>query len=254
MLTRSLSRKLTLDAIMTTLILVEFAYELTGSSVHEWLGISMFLLFVLHGGLNWKWFTALFKGCYSGLRITTLLINSTVFLSALLMVVSGVLNSDLLFSLTHVELDLLSREFHTAAAHWFLILTGIHLGMHWKMVMAEGRRFVDVHQSSRLRSFVLHATSCAIFVTGIYASFERGMLSKLVAYYSFDYWDFDESVAGFFIQYLTIMGLYACLAYYALQAYKGYKKPFVCTFFWLRSTCDDFCRRYCTTSMREQAD
>ena len=252
---RSLPKKLSLDFVMSTLILVEFAYQLTGSAVHEWLGLSMFLLFLLHGGLNWKWFGALFKGRYNGLRSVMLVINAGVFISALLMVVSGVLNSELLFSLSHVELDLLSRPFHTAAAHWFLVFTGIHLGLHWKMVMTEGRCLAGLYKHSRLRTLALHAMTVVIVATGIYASCDRGLLSKMVAYYSFDDWNFDESVAGFFIQYLTIMGLYACLANYALQAFKGYKSPFARSFFWLlRSTCDGFCRRYCTTSMREQAD
>lgn len=52
---------------------------------------------------------------------------------------------------------------------------------------------------------------------GIHALIERNVLSKLIAHYSFDHWDFDESVAIFFLQYLAMIGLFTGLAYYAMR-------------------------------------
>ena len=53
---------------MTVLLLLLMTYERIGGAVHEWLGISIFVLFVLHHILNIKWTRALFKGRYSAFK------------------------------------------------------------------------------------------------------------------------------------------------------------------------------------------
>ena len=225
----SLIKRLSLDLVMTLLILVEFAYRLTGSTLHELIGLAMLTLFIVHGAVNWRWFATLLKGRYAGLRTASVTINAVLLISVLLMLVSGVLNSDLLFSLTQVELDLLPRELHTAAAYWLLILIGVHLGMHWRMIVAEARKRAGAcwpAWPARLRTLPtvsLHVMAAAIAAHGIVASFERSVLSRLTAYYSFGNVELDESILGFFAQYAAIVGLYTVLTCLALQFFR--KRP-----------------------------
>lgn len=58
-----------LDLLMTGLLLVLMAYQVTGQKLHEWVGVSMFVLFFLHNMLNAGWYKGLFKGKYRTLRI-----------------------------------------------------------------------------------------------------------------------------------------------------------------------------------------
>ena len=44
-----------IDIGMTVLLLLLMAYELIGSSLHEWIGLAMFVLFVCHHLLNRGW-------------------------------------------------------------------------------------------------------------------------------------------------------------------------------------------------------
>ena len=217
-------QRLSLDLVMTALILLEFAYRLTGSTVHELIGVSLLTLLVIHGAWNWRWLAALCKGRYAARRVASTTINALLLTAALLMVVSGVLNSELLFSLTQVELDLLPRELHTATAYWFLILVGVHLGMHWKMVMAEASKLTGGawrSVPSPLRALVLNAISASIAAYGVFASFARSVFSRLTAYYSFGNLEVDESILGFFAQYAAIVGLYAMLTYQAQRFFKS---------------------------------
>jgi len=222
-----LATRLSLDLVMTLLILFEFAYRLTGSTLHELIGLAMLSLFIVHGTWNWRWFTTLLKGRYAGLRIVSVTINTLLLVTVVLMMASGVLNSDLLFSLTHIELELLPRELHTAAAHWFLILMGVHLGMHWRMIMAEARKLAGgawTYWPSPLRTartLSLHVISASIAAYGIFASFARSVFARLTAYYSFGNLEVDESILAFFAQYAAIVGLYAVLTYQALQIFKN---------------------------------
>ena len=219
-----LATRLSLDLVMTLLILFEFAYRLTGSTLHELIGLAMLSLFIVHGTWNWRWFTTLLKGRYAGLRIVSVTINTLLLVTVVLMMASGVLNSDLLFSLTQVELDLLPRELHTAAAYWLLILVGVHLGMHWKMVMAEARKLSGgawTALPSPLRTLSINVILASIAAYGVFASFARSVLSRLTAYYSFGNSEVDESLLEFFVQYAAIVGLYAVLTYQALRFFKN---------------------------------
>ena len=52
--------KMTLDLLMTAVLLLLMAYELIGTLPHELLGVGMFSLFLLHHILNWSWLRNLF--------------------------------------------------------------------------------------------------------------------------------------------------------------------------------------------------
>ena len=49
------------DIGMTVMLLLLMAYELIGREAHEWLGIGMFVLFIIHHVLNYKWSRCVFK-------------------------------------------------------------------------------------------------------------------------------------------------------------------------------------------------
>ena len=54
--------KMATDLVMTMLLPVLMAYSLVGEAIHEWLGIVMFLLFIVHQALNRQWYKNLFRG------------------------------------------------------------------------------------------------------------------------------------------------------------------------------------------------
>ena len=46
------------DAAMTVLLLCLMAYQVTGEMAHEWTGVSMAVLVIIHQILNRKWYGA----------------------------------------------------------------------------------------------------------------------------------------------------------------------------------------------------
>ena len=48
--------------------LLLMSYQVVGESGHEWTGITMTVLMIVHQILNRKWISALFKGKYTPLR------------------------------------------------------------------------------------------------------------------------------------------------------------------------------------------
>ena len=61
--------KIVVDIGMTVILLFLMAYELIGEAAHEWLGIGMLVLFIIHHILNRKWSRSVFKGKYTLFRI-----------------------------------------------------------------------------------------------------------------------------------------------------------------------------------------
>ena len=49
------------DAAMTVLLLCLMAYQVTGEMPHEWIGMGMTVLVVIHQILNRKWYGVLFN-------------------------------------------------------------------------------------------------------------------------------------------------------------------------------------------------
>lgn len=56
---RKFKIKIIIDIIMTILMLLAMAYQLTGNFLHEIIGVTLFVLFFLHNMLNIKWYMEL---------------------------------------------------------------------------------------------------------------------------------------------------------------------------------------------------
>jgi len=77
------------DTAMTVLLLFLMAYQVTGEAAHEWLGMAMTALVIVHQILNRKWYGSLFKGRYNPYRTVTTLLNVLLLISFLLTAFSG---------------------------------------------------------------------------------------------------------------------------------------------------------------------
>ena len=52
---RKFKIKIAVDVLMTISLLFLMSFELIGDAAHEWLGMAMVFLFVVHHVLNRKW-------------------------------------------------------------------------------------------------------------------------------------------------------------------------------------------------------
>ena len=69
--------KILLDILMTILLLLLMARQLTGNSAHEWLGAGLFALWVPHHILNFGWYRHLRRGRFTPLRIAQTAVSYT---------------------------------------------------------------------------------------------------------------------------------------------------------------------------------
>ena len=127
-----------IDICMTAVLLLLMAYQVTGEVLHEWIGIGMTVLVVVHQILNRKWYGAVFKGKYNPYRTVTTAVNILLLLSFVMTAFSGMSMSShavpFLYGAAPVSF---ARKMHLAMSHWSFVLMGIHLGLHIPVMTAK---------------------------------------------------------------------------------------------------------------------
>ena len=86
--------KRAVDIVMTVFLLFLMAYQVTEQAAHEWLGMGMAALVILHQILNRKWYAALFRGKYGAIRILQTCVNVLLLLAFAASAVSGMALSE----------------------------------------------------------------------------------------------------------------------------------------------------------------
>ena len=126
------------DACMTVLLLCLMAYQVTGETLHEWFGVGMTVLLIVHHILNRKWYAVLFRGKYTAFRILTTIVNTLLLASIALTALCGVSMSGHAVPFLYGMLPLsFARRFHLAMSFWSFVLMGLHLGLHLPAMTAK---------------------------------------------------------------------------------------------------------------------
>lgn len=129
--------KMMLDLVMTVLFFAEMAYYLEGNFLHEWLGVLLIVLFLVHNIWNRSWYKGLFRGKYPPVRLLMLLVNLLFLLSMIGSAVSGMMLSRDALAFLNLRAGMLGRRLHMVSTSWFFLLMTMHIGLHWGM-MARG--------------------------------------------------------------------------------------------------------------------
>lgn len=111
--------KTAIDVVMTVLLLLLMARQITGDSAHEWLGVGMMILWMIHHIMNRSWYRHLLKGKYTPVRILQTVTDFAIFLSMLGLMVSGIILSREVFAFLPISGGIaLARSLHILSAFW----------------------------------------------------------------------------------------------------------------------------------------
>lgn len=208
--------KMGVDIVMTVALLLLMTYSLIGETAHEWIGIGMFVLFVLHHFLNRKWSRNILKGKYTELRIL-----QTVFVLAVLICMAGSMISGIVLS-RHVFENLpvhggqgLARTAHMLCAYWGFVSMSLHLGFHWSIIIGMARKaFPD---ASGIWKGILRALAFVIAGYGVYAFIKRNVADYMLLRSHFVFFDYTEPIIFFILDYLAIMGMFVFAGHYLTE-------------------------------------
>lgn len=170
---------------------------------------------IMHHALNWRWYKNLAGGKYGPLRILQTAVDFLALFSMLGLMVSGVILSREVFAFLPIAGGTgFARILHMLCSYWGFILMSVHLGLHWGMLLGVARRVSGRIKPSAIRAWVLRALALALCAAGLYAFWKHGIADYLFLRTQFVFFDMEQPLALFLGEYLAIMGLWACIAYY----------------------------------------
>lgn len=210
--------KITIDIAMTLALLLLMNYQFFGDTLHEWIGIGMFVLFVLHHIMNKSWHKNLFRGKYGATRIVMLCVDILILICMLMQMYSGIVISRHVFVFLDINSGMaLARQLHVLGAYWGFILMSLHIGMHMgSMINHIKNTFYHAKfHNSVIWSF--RSISFLISLYGVYAFIQRKIPEYLFLRTQFVFMDYSEPIFVFISDYIAILYLFACIGYYLLK-------------------------------------
>ena len=225
--------KIIADILMIATLLLLMAYSLVygdnptiGEAVHEWLGVGMFALFVLHHILNRKWCKGILRRRYTPYRILQTVLVLLILLSMCGSMISGILLSRTVFSfLGSRGGQMTAQTVHMLSAYWGFVFMSLHLGLHWGGIMSMARKLTK--KPSKYRKWTLRSMAALVAAYGAYAFVKRDFGEFLLLRVHFVFFDFDEPLALFLLDYVAIFLFFAVLGYYVSKIMRQQQSKFV---------------------------
>lgn len=142
--------RLLVDVVLTLSFVALMSVPFTGLLLHEWWGIALIAVIVVHLLGQWDWTVATtrsFVRALTGRLRFTYLLNWALFVAAVLVMVSGILISEVALPSLGLPtarggdpLFRFWRLLRTVSADATIVLAGVHLGLNWRWVLNALRR------------------------------------------------------------------------------------------------------------------
>ncbi len=133
-----------LDLTIALVFVVEMEEHFTGLRIHELLGLAFGAGILVHLTLHWRWIVNItlrfFHKVFHESRLNYIL-NLALFADMLVVIVTGVLISRTLglnFGGESRQLE----QLHILSSQLSLIIVGLHVGLHWKWILAHSKKYL----------------------------------------------------------------------------------------------------------------
>ena len=179
------------DAGMLLALLCLMAYQVTGEALHEWIGIGMTLLLIVHHSLNRKWYGAMCRGKYGAYRILTAFCGMSMSAHAV----------PFLYGMADT---VFARTTHLALSYWSFALMGFHLGLHLPAITAK----VKPNKTAKI---VCAAAFTAASAAGLWLFIRSGIPDYMLFRTHFAFLDYEKAAAQVFLENIAIESFFAFL-------------------------------------------
>lgn len=216
--------KIAVDVLMTLALFFLMGYSLWGEKAHEWVGTGLFCLFIIHHVANGYWHKTIGKGKYHTLRLVTLCVDCLLFVAMLAQMYSAVVMSRYVFAFLPFHGNLsAARRLHLLGAYWGFLFMGLHLGLHWNLVLNLCRKVTGSKKQSKSRGIFAFLIGAGVAGYGVWALIRRELPVYLFLQSAFVFFDDSEPKLLFYLDYLALMGLCVFLAHYSAEMIRKWK-------------------------------
>ena len=210
------NKRMLIDAVMVILLPMLMAYSLIGETFHEIAGTLMLCLFLAHHWMNRAWLKGLFRGRYTPRLVFRMAVNLLLLVFMIAQPVTGILMSKHLYGfLPTANFSATLRAIHLPLANWGFVLMCMHAGTHLEKPLRK------LPGSGKAVFALIAAYGCCAFV-------KRQLPAYMFLKTSFVFFDYSEPRVYFFLDYLSVLVLFAVLGLaittHLSQATKSNKK------------------------------
>lgn len=202
---------------MFALFLLLMEQHLLPEALHEWLGLSLFVLVLAHNALNYRWYAVLARGRYNALRAVRTAVDFLLWLAMIVCAVSSLMISEEVFARLGIGGAGTGRALHLVSTAWAFVLMSVHLGLHTagfagriKRVRRRGLRIAPV--------WILRAAVLAVCACGIYVFIDRAFYQELFLLTQFKEYDYRANALLYLAETASMSVLFAGIAHYARKA------------------------------------
>lgn len=168
---------------MALLFVLLMSSQATEQKVHEWLGVAMLLIALMHQYLNFWWYQSLLKMKRNAFYLFKNTVSVLMIIALVLCIFSGFAMSKYATPFLRGAIKLsLTRQIHLCVTHWFFILVGLHIGLH--LINWVKRSF-----TIKIKKILFVILWC-VSVYGLYLFLETQMLDYLLMRSQFAFLDY----------------------------------------------------------------
>lgn len=133
--------RLVVDVLLAAVFVALMATATVQEFAHEWLGISAFVLFVVHQVLNRRWWAGLLRGRYTPLRAVGTAVNLGLLVCLVGLMASSLVLSEHAFGwLPALPGAAWARVAHLLCSYWGFVLAFAHAGLCMRRYLAPRPR------------------------------------------------------------------------------------------------------------------
>ena len=134
-----------LDILIFFAFVIDMNVRLTGLAIHEWLGLALGVVMLIHLLFHWEWIVCTVKKllkAMSGLHRFKSILNILLFVDFVILGMTGVMISEVVMASLGIQTarNAFWRWLHVASADWAIYLTGLHLAINWRWVVVTLKR------------------------------------------------------------------------------------------------------------------
>ena len=204
---------------MYVLFLLLMEQHLIADAAHEWMGIAVFALFLLHNALNYRWYAALFKGRYNCLRVVQTAINFLLWLAMLGCIVSSLMISGTVFSGIVIPGSRYGAMIHMVCTAWVFVLMSLHSGLHWAQFTVIARRVKLRENAKKVIVWICRALVLAVCAVGVWIFVDRSFYEELFLLSEYKTHDYDANAFVYMLETAALSAVFVSIAYYIKKLY-----------------------------------
>lgn len=137
---------LILDIALFLVFLVVYEAKTTGETVHEWLGVGLIAVIIIHILLHWQWVVSITRRFFQRIRTEpriNYIVNMAIFISFTTIIFSGLMMSHSVlpfFGLAAPDTPFW-KMLHSQASDITLGLVALHIALHWQWLANAVKRY-----------------------------------------------------------------------------------------------------------------